>query len=729
MLAKNVSIVYVCTQLPTNAIKHDHIVYIETGQRWFTHLLFKHPQEIKAVFYNNITSAKVKAKLFASQYGAELPVINSSKDLPVLKKISKSLEQDKIFLIETRDGIGDVLMSLPTAETLHSQGWKVQYLVEPANVSVLDNLDFIDKVYSTDSQVPFHLIKSYISLSGKLSTYGLSWNQQHRIYSVAHLCGIRKEDLISTIPTIVLTESEKKYAKELLKDYDKTVGICWQAASSHRSWFRDYVQQLIDLLNTKGVGGSKVTPIVVGKEKFSFKECTDLAGITSLRQLFAIINELDYVVTVDTGILHIAGALSKPTIALMGYIPAEWRCSTYKKCYPLIPNKSQVPCYPCVDGQWVAPKDRMCQKSASYCLRTSHPQKVIEALTQTSKGVFGPKIDKKSIKKRVESVLVVMPDGELGDKLVALGVISEWRRINPHYKTVDVCLGSERFNTSDGYVRLFRDCADHCFTSLIEASKNRYDRIFNISATGIHDAELLSAKNKELQLSRYQRWSANLGFTFKGLVRADYKVHVKDAKGLQERRDFFIDNRKKDFFTITKLPTIGICPFTSNKTKNWEQLNTSLSNSPKWQEVVSYLSKKCLVTSVHYTPLNYDNCLNLGNLNPNELGYIISKLDLLIGCEAGVTHFAGILNVPMIVLVGSSSPLVLRHYKDVRIVRKGSCHSCNRFIIPTLRDCRCGSLDDNPHSECLTKVTVEDLIEEIKIFKGTYFKKKYKINV
>ena len=112
-----------------------------------------------------------------------------------------------------------------------------------------------------------------------------------------------------------------------------------------------------------------------------------------------------------------------------------------------------------------------------------------------------------------------------------------------------------------------------------------------------------------------------------------------------------------------------------------------------------------------------------------ELGYIISKLDLLIGCEAGVTHFAGILNVPMIVLVGSSSPLVLRHYKDVRIVRKGSCHSCNRFIIPNLRDCRCGSLDDNPHSECLTKVTVEDLIEEIKIFKGTYFKKKYKINV
>ena len=49
LLARNIDIVYVCTQLPVNALKHDHLVYIETGQRWFTHLLFKNPREIKAV--------------------------------------------------------------------------------------------------------------------------------------------------------------------------------------------------------------------------------------------------------------------------------------------------------------------------------------------------------------------------------------------------------------------------------------------------------------------------------------------------------------------------------------------------------------------------------------------------------------------------------------------------------------------------------------------------------
>ena len=208
-------------------------------------------------------------------------------------------------------------------------------------------------------------------------------------------------------------------------------------------------------------------------------------------------------------------------------------------------------------------------------------------------------------------------------------------------------------------------------------------------------------------------------FTFKGKAKVMYNIEEKYGKKLMDTFDFHKLNK----------PIIGVGPFTSNKTKNWEQLNTNSRTSPKWQALITYLSKKFSVVTFHYTPLKYKNCLNLGNLSPNELGYAISKLDLLLGCEAGLTHFAGILNIPMVVLVGSSSPLVLRHYTNVRIVRKGDCHSCNRFIIPTLVDCKCGALDNNPNSLCLTPVTVEDMIEEIKLFKGYYFKTRYNINV
>ena len=381
LLTKNINIVYVCTQMPVNAIKHDRIVYVETKQRWFSHLLFKNPQGIKAVFHNNVTSAKVKAKLFASQYGAELPVITDSKDLPILKQISKKLQQDKTFVIETYDGMGDVLMSLPTAKTLHSLGWKVQYSVEPGNASILDNLDFVDKVYTSSTQIPLHLVKSYVSLSGRLSEYSLDFNKQHRVYSTAYLCGLRNQDLVTLKPTIVLSKEEKEYATELLKKYKKTVGVCWYSYSSHRSYFRDYTQKLCTKLTSLGY-----TPIMLGTQKFKFEDCIDLVGKTSMRQLFALINQLDCVITADTGVLHVAGALDKPTIAIMGHIPAEWRCSTYKNCYPLVPDKTKVPCYPCSDRQWVAPEDRMCtQKEEGYCLRTITPDVILDKFKEISK--------------------------------------------------------------------------------------------------------------------------------------------------------------------------------------------------------------------------------------------------------------------------------------------------------------------------------------------------------
>ena len=127
--------------------------------------------------------------------------------------------------------------------------------------------------------------------------------------------------------------------------------------------------------------------------------------------------------------------------------------------------------------------------------------------------------------------------------------------------------------------------------------------------------------------------------------------------------------------------------------------------------------------------MKYKDCINFGHLTITELGYLISTVDLVIGCEAGLTHFAGILGVPMMVLVGSSSSLVLRHYKNVRVLHKGSCESCNRFIVPTVVGDRCGGLDKDPHSKCLTEITVKEVIQEFKQFRGLYLKKRYSTNV
>lgn len=372
ILKKNIGVVYVCTKLPDNYIVDNRIVYIETDFRWFSHLLFKNPGIFKAAFCNDTPRARYIAKLFVTHWGFELPLISKPDQLPVLQEIEKDLQQNKRFLIETFDGLGDVLMSLPTAYTLHKKGWKVSYIVDKNRMCIFDNLDFVENVYYLRQDVPIHRYHSFVILSYRLSDYKRFYNRQHRIYSTAYLCGLDPKELLIKKPIIVLSDEEKEYAKSLLKDYKNTVIICWYAVGSNRSYPTDSTQSLINLLYQEGF-----TPIVVGTQEFDFHNCVNLQKKTNLRQLFALVSQADYVITVDTSVLHIAGAFDKKTIALFGPIRPEWRCSTYKNCIAIKPN---VPCFPCSDRQDIAPENCLCNKVKDACLKSIKPQQILRVV-------------------------------------------------------------------------------------------------------------------------------------------------------------------------------------------------------------------------------------------------------------------------------------------------------------------------------------------------------------
>ncbi len=377
MLDKKIGIVYICTKLPKNAIVDKRLIYIETGFRWFTHLLFRNPTEFKAAFSsNNTTNAREKCRLFATHFGQSIPIIRSEKDLPELIELKENLENNKECLIETGDGLGDVLMSLPGAKTLYDRGYKVNYLVEKGKNDIFKNIDYIDGVYNNISDIATHKIKRYIALTNKLSNYGMDYNKQNRIYSSAYFMGLSKSELTTDKPILKLSEEEKLWAKNKLREYNKTVAVCWHAVGTNRAYFRGLTQQLCDRLTEKGY-----TPVILSQEKTPYQNCVDLAGQTNLRELFAIINEVNCVISVDTGTLHVAAAFDKPTIGIFGPIKADWRCSTYPNCYPLEPDKRIVKCHPCSDRQWRAPETRQCNHLESFCLRTITPKRIMSKLT------------------------------------------------------------------------------------------------------------------------------------------------------------------------------------------------------------------------------------------------------------------------------------------------------------------------------------------------------------
>jgi ADP-heptose:LPS heptosyltransferase len=122
------------------------------------------------------------------------------------------------------------------------------------------------------------------------------------------------------------------------------------------------MQDLIDTLRQH-----KYTPVVVSSDKADFKNCLNLSGKLSIREFFSVVKACDYVLTVDTGTLHIAGAFEKKTLALFGPIAGDWRCSTYRNCIFI---QAECKCSPCADTQWVRKQDMYCNVNKHGCLDT-----------------------------------------------------------------------------------------------------------------------------------------------------------------------------------------------------------------------------------------------------------------------------------------------------------------------------------------------------------------------
>lgn len=633
-------------------------------------------------------------------------------------KILKIYQKKEIKLLIIREGgLGDILLTTPILPELKKiiPHIHITYATSDQYVELLIDNPYIDEV-SVWQDINKKEYDYILNLSQEVERLP----ERTSLDRVSLFCSAVGVHPSSKIPTLFVSKDDIDWADNfILKHFyhkkKKTIGICLESVSILRSYPQIRFKQLAQkLVNNKGI-----QVILLGEkdiEDWAMERVMNACGKTSIMQSAALIKRCDLVIGSDTGLLHVAGTLDIPILGLFGSEPPELRLVQYRK-WEAIYLKNRLSCIPCYS--WKDNKRCSLKNGIAECMDLITPQMIYEKAMPmlgydipVSVGKNIERFDANNTKKdKIKSILVKMTSGELGDKLVAITLMSEMRRRHPDVR-LDIYLRSERFNSKDGYYRLFADCCDNCFVRESEITKS-YDKIYEISAHGIHKEEIEDAQKGYLQISRTQRWARQLGFVFKGEVKPNYKI--KKSKRIDVEMGF----------AKLKHPIIGISPLTSNRCKEWEP--TQKGNSSKWQKVIdSLFKKKYSCVSFYYTSLKYNNCLNLGNLNPDELGYAISKLDLLIATEAGTTHFAGILGIPMIVLMGPSPIAALRHYRNVRIVRNGNCIECMRHLTQEFgEETKCGSYRDNFNSKCITQITPEEVIEMVKIFKGKEFKEKF----
>ncbi|MEQ4924775.1 glycosyltransferase family 9 protein [Proteus hauseri] len=123
--------------------------------------------------------------------------------------------------------------------------------------------------------------------------------------------------------------------KQLEKNQNSIVGFQMGASTQERRWpvkyFAELAQKLIDgdnLLQIKLIGSSRELELpeaffVLLPEKYH-NNIENLVGKTSLPDLLSHINIMDVLVTGDTGPLHLAITLQRPTVSLFATADPKW---------------------------------------------------------------------------------------------------------------------------------------------------------------------------------------------------------------------------------------------------------------------------------------------------------------------------------------------------------------------------------------------------------------------
>jgi len=257
-------------------------------------------------------------------------------------------------------GLGDILMltaalseykRIHRAEITMQSKWNLLFNNNPDikhTIPYDSNPDIskFNKVFDLDGAVEPTTIMSKGGLS--VSDYMNTPRMDHWFAKL----GINMSE--SPITKYFVTDNENKVANTILKGTTKPViTYILNATSPYRTYPIDLAMEALRELSNKydivivgdhGMWGDNHQFNIRKRELLLGTNILDLTGMDclTLRQIAAIMNASDIIISADTGPLHLAAAMNKLCIGLFGNIDPILRTSYYPSCLPLFHKMS---CY------------------------------------------------------------------------------------------------------------------------------------------------------------------------------------------------------------------------------------------------------------------------------------------------------------------------------------------------------------------------------------------------
>ena len=219
---------------------------------------------------------------------------------------------NKRVIIHCEQGFGDSIQSIRFVENLKALGAITLVEGPPALQRLFNRLEFVDDYLlagATVGETDFHI--PMMSLQHALGLYHpIQLSPQQYLHADAALCSAWAERL-SSLPRGL------------------KVGVSWSGSRDHpRDRHRSIkLEAFLSCLQVNGVSCVAIQKDLRPEDQDAF----DRAGLIDFRshltdfsETAALLSCLDLVITVDTSVAHLAGALGKKTFLLLGKVP-DWR--------------------------------------------------------------------------------------------------------------------------------------------------------------------------------------------------------------------------------------------------------------------------------------------------------------------------------------------------------------------------------------------------------------------
>ena len=229
----------------------------------------------------------------------------------------------KTVLVHHEQGFGDMIQFARYLPMIKERGGQVVVETQPELARVFGTVKGIAKIYNRDQTPPKH--DFYISMM-----------------SLARIFGTEQATIPAKVPYISAPDSNAVQLPPSLGKI-KRVGIAWAGRPTHRNdrnrsaGFKHFIEIL-------GLPGISVFSLQKGPASGDISNfgcdalVTNLSGrINDFADTAAILSQLDLVITVDTALAHMAGAMGVTTWVAVPFAP-DWRWMRGKDTTPWYPS-------------------------------------------------------------------------------------------------------------------------------------------------------------------------------------------------------------------------------------------------------------------------------------------------------------------------------------------------------------------------------------------------------